>query len=133
MICWNSDYHAMNQTSGRRRGFVIPLLKPGLEVQFNIPKRQEYCAKNGLIFDLGGAAPPHMVQPGIGQHPPPYFPSQNLQTFPMNQSGFPAGYSGGFTTGYGTVATAPPEYTEENKHYSISHRNRDSNGVHQID
>ena len=133
MICWNSDYHAMNQTSGRRRGFVIPLLKPGLEVQFNIPKRQEYCAKHGLIFDLGGAEPPYMVQPGIGQHPPPYFPSHNLQTFPMDQSGFAAGYSGGFTTGYGTVATAPPEYTEENQNYSISHRNRDSNGVHQID
>ena len=98
---------------------MIPLLKPDLEVQFNIPKRQEYCAKYGLIFDLGAASapPPHIVQPGM-EHPPPYYPSsQNLQAFPMNQTGFPAGYSGGFTAGYGTVATAPPEYTEENKNY----------------
>ena len=125
----------MNRTTGRQAQYVLPLLKPGLEVQFNIPKRQEYCAKYGLSFDLGAAStsPPHMVQPGM-EHPPPYFQtSQNLQAFPMDQSGFPAGYSGGFTTGYGTVATAPPEYTEENKDYSISHRNRDLNGVEQID
>ena len=115
----------MNQNSGRRRGFVIPLLKPGLEVQFNIPKRQEYCAKYGLNFDW--------AQSGLEQ-PPPYFQtSQNLQAFPMDQSGFPPGYSGGFTTGYGAVATAPPEYSEENQNYYISHRNHDSNGVQQID
>ena len=90
----------MNRTTGRQARYVLALLKPGLEVQFNIPKRQEYCAKNGLIFDLGAALapPPHMVQPGLVQsgmvHPPPYYPSQNLQAFPMNQTGFPAGYSG---------------------------------------
>ena len=112
----------MNRTTGRQLQYVLPLLKPGLEVQFNIPKRQEYCAKNGLIFDLGAALAPHMVQPGMVQpgmvqpgmvYQPPYYPSQNLQAFPMNQTGFPAGYSGsgGYTTGYGNVATAPPEYT----------------------
>ena len=102
----------MNRTTGRQLQYVLPLLKPGLEVQFNIPKRQEYCAKNGLIFDLGAALAPHMVQPGM-VYQPPYYPSQNLQAFPMNQTGFPAGYSGsgGYTTGYGNVATAPPEYT----------------------
>ena len=93
---------------------MLPLLKPGLEVEFNIPKRQEHCAKNGLIFDLGAALAPHMVQPGMVQpgmvYQPPYYPSQNLQAFPMNpmnQSG-----PGGYTTGYGNVATAPPEYKQ---------------------
>ena len=117
-ICWNSDYHTYwNTTSTSAEQHVLPLLKPGLEVEFNIPKRQEYCAKNGLIFDLGAALAPHMVQPGMVQpgmvYQPPYYPSQNLQAFPMNQSGFPAaGYSGpgGYTTGYGNVVTAPPEY-----------------------
>ena len=112
----------MNRTTGRQLQYVLPLLKPGLEVEFNIPKRQEHCAKNGLIFDLGAALAPHMVQPGMVQpgmvqpgmvqpgmvYQPPYYPSQNLQAFPMNpmnQSG-----PGGYTTGYGNVATAPPEY-----------------------
>ena len=91
------------------------LLKPGLEVKFNIPKRQEYCAKRGLNFDLAvAAAPPHMMQPGMDQQqPPPYFPSQNLQGTPIGQSGFPVGYAGDFTTQYGTLATAPSEYSEK--------------------
>ena len=113
LICWNADYHAMGQAN---RSHVI--LKPGLEVKFNIPRRQEYCAKHGLNFDLGaGAAVPHMIQPGIDHQPLP--------------------------PGYGIPATAPPYYIEENKYYSnssslsssssISHRSHDANGVNQID
>ena len=29
---------------------MIPVLKPGLDVKMNIPKRQEYCAKKGVPF-----------------------------------------------------------------------------------
>ena len=28
----------------------MPVLKPGLDVKMNIPKRQEYCAKKGVPF-----------------------------------------------------------------------------------
>ena len=111
MICWNADYHAMGQANRSR-----VVLQPGLEVKFNIPRRQAYCAKHGLNFDLG-AAVPHMIQPGMTHQPPP-------------------GYD------YGTPTTVPPYYTEENKKNSkfsssssssISHRSHDTNGVLQVD
>ena len=34
------------------RSSIYPKFKPGLEVRINVPKRQEYCAKHHLNFDI---------------------------------------------------------------------------------
>ena len=53
-IEWNADYYQGHQSTsgGSGRVRIIAVLKPGLNVKMNIPKRQEYCAKNGIPFEL---------------------------------------------------------------------------------
>ena len=65
-IEWNADYIIGHQpTSGVR---IIPVLKPGLDFKMNIPKRQEYCAKNGIPFELPMQNQPTGANP---EYPPP--------------------------------------------------------------
>ena len=47
---WNSDYYGLYQTGGRR--VIIPVLKPGLNVKMNVIKRQEYCSRQGIAFEM---------------------------------------------------------------------------------
>ena len=107
LICWNADYHAMGQANRSR-----VILKPGLEVKFNIPRRQEYCAKHGLNFDLG-AAVPHMIQPP----PPPGYgiPATAAPPYYIEESKY---YSNSSSLSSSS---------------NISHRSHDANGVNQID
>lgn len=84
-VKWNDDYYASyesrSQPRRRRRPEVIlvPVLKPGLDVKMNVPKRQEFCAKNGIPF-----IPPIIQgQPNTGMpmtHQPPYNPGMGVQT-----------------------------------------------------
>ena len=59
---------------------MIPVLKPGLDVKMNIPKRQEYCAKKGVPFVPLPIEQQPSYNPAMGSSsqpsvpPPPYMP-----------------------------------------------------------
>ena len=116
-IEWNADYYQGHQSTsgGSGRVRIIAVLKPGLNVKMNIPKRQEYCAKNGIPFELPMQNPPTGANPqyppptmGPGPYPPatappPYYPNDDGKhagfypppTQPMNP-----GYPQPMTQGY---------------------------------
>ena len=81
-VKWNDDYYASYQSRPVRRGraaILVPVLKPGLDVKMNIPKRQEYCAKNGIqfvppIIQQNPGFPVTQQPPVMGSNPSPYNP-----------------------------------------------------------
>ena len=89
---WNADYHNLWVLTGRRARMAMLALQPGLHVKMNVNKRQEYCAKNGINFEMPQAVgapniqqPPSMVNP---HDPPPAYPGSSAP-YPPTNGAFP--------------------------------------------
>ena len=79
---WNADFQNMWVLTGRYARMAMLTLQPGLHVKMNVNKRQEYCAKSGINFEMPQAVgapniqqqPPSMVNP---YDPPPAYPGSS--------------------------------------------------------
>jgi hypothetical protein len=104
-VQWNNDYYAMfNQTGG----LAVRSSKPGFYVMVNLPKRREFCAKNGIAFDMDSL--PINQQPYPGQPQPvlnPVNPGFNPAQQPQFNLGFNSAQQPHFNPGFNQAQQLP--------------------------